>query len=280
MTRLARKALRGLRRGGLPLKPSAPGRSGGSPGADAPKTPSSGRLRWQGALERWKELAPDGAAAKEGAALMLDDFPVFMGPPKGPPIGAPADMVSPPSALPPLEDTAVVAAVMPALEDTLSSAPFEAEVEDEAFFDEIAESRLAGAGFDAAWSAAADGDFRFLGLFLRLGRSLESRDSAGRTLLMAAAGGGQQVMLAFLLQIGADQTLEDDDGFTALHHAVSAGSYEVTATLLRHGADAAHAASDGPTPKELAAEAAAADRHADARRIAELFIAGPGGSSV
>ena len=36
----------------------------------------------------------------------------------------------------------------------------------------------------------------------------------------------------------------------------------------------------GPTPKELAAEAAAADRHADARRIAELFIAGPGGSSV
>ena len=84
--------------------------------------------------------------------------------------------------------------------------------------------------------------------------------------------------LAFLLQIGADQTLEDDDGFTALHHAVSAGSYEVTATLLRHGADAAHAASDGPTPKELAAEAAAADRHADARRIAELFIAGPGGS--
>ena len=70
-------------------------------------------------------------------------------------------------------------------------APFEAEVEDEAFFDEIAESRLAGAGFDAAWSAAADGDFRFLGLFLRLGRSLESRDFAGRTLLMAAAGGGQ-----------------------------------------------------------------------------------------
>ena len=47
---------------------------------------------------------------------------------------------------------------------------------------------------------AREGDFRFMGLWLRLGRPLDDIEGRGETLLIAAVGVGQHVMLAFLLQ--------------------------------------------------------------------------------
>ena len=50
---------------------------------------------------------------------------------------------------------------------------------------------------------AREGDFRFMGLWLRLGRPLDDIEGRGETLLIAAVGVGQHVMLAFLLQARA-----------------------------------------------------------------------------
>ena len=52
----------------------------------------------------------------------------------------------------------------------------------------------------AAWAAAREGDFRFMGLWLRLARPLDELGGKGETLLVATINVGQHVMLAFLLQ--------------------------------------------------------------------------------
>ena len=70
----------------------------------------------------------------------------------------------------------------------------------EASLEELALSKAQTASMSAGWVAAREGDFRFMGLWLRLGRPLDDIEGRGETLLIAAVGVGQHVMLAFLLQ--------------------------------------------------------------------------------
>ena len=73
----------------------------------------------------------------------------------------------------------------------------------EASLEELALSKARTASMSAGWVAAREGDFRFMGLWLRLGRPLDNIEGRGETLLIAAVGVGQHVMLAFLLQARA-----------------------------------------------------------------------------
>ena len=138
----------------------------------------------------------------------------------------------------------------------------------EASLEELALSKAQTASMSSAWVAAREGDFRFMGLWLRLGKPLDASESKGETLLMAASAAGQHIMLAFLLQIGANPNAEDAKGYTALHHAAIGGKVSSVEVLLRHNAGTDHQAHmDGFSPLHAAASAPN-----NARQLVELLL--------
>ena len=138
----------------------------------------------------------------------------------------------------------------------------------EASLEELALAKAQTASMSSAWVAAREGDFRFMGLWLRLGKPLDASESKGETLLMAASAAGQHIMLAFLLQIGANPNAEDAKGYTALHHAAIGGKVSSVEVLLRHNAGTDHQAHmDGFSPLHAAASAPN-----NARQLVELLL--------
>ena len=86
--------------------------------------------------------------------------------------------------------------------------------------------------------SAGIGDLKALRFLMRLGASLEDRESmAGATALMWASGTGQKAIVTWLLDHGATVNAVNDQDTTALMEAAQSGHVEIMETLIAAGAD-------------------------------------------
>jgi serine/threonine protein kinase len=116
---------------------------------------------------------------------------------------------------------------------------------------------------DAFTRVVEKGDTDAVDLFLAAGMSPDTRDSHGKTALIAAASGGSDEISRKLLSKGADPNARAGDGSTALMEAAQNDHKKTTGVLLENNSDVNLADNDGRT----ALIRAAARGHSEMVRI-------------
>jgi len=106
--------------------------------------------------------------------------------------------------------------------------------------------------FTSIHEAAAAGNARGIVAFLQKGVSVDSKDSNGKTPLMAASESGMSRVIPLLLLRNAGINMLDKQGNTALHYGVAKKHARVVSELLSNNADAEIKNSKGQTAKDLA----------------------------
>lgn len=102
--------------------------------------------------------------------------------------------------------------------------------------------------------AASNGNARGILAFIQEGINVDSKDSTGKTPLMAATNSDMSRVIPILLDQGASINETDNEGNTALHLAASKGSTRIIQILINSGADVYIVNDAGQTPRELAEE--------------------------
>jgi hypothetical protein len=106
--------------------------------------------------------------------------------------------------------------------------------------------------FVSIHEAAAAGNARGIVAFLQKGVSVDSKDSSGKTPLMAASESGMSRVIPLLLLQHAGINMLDEQGNTALHYGVAKKHAKVVSELLSNSANAEIRNSKGQTAKDLA----------------------------
>lgn len=102
--------------------------------------------------------------------------------------------------------------------------------------------------------AVTEGDTTSLLQWIKSTKSIDAKDTTGRTALHLASERGEDVCMRLLLENGADPLSVDNKLQTPLHLLASKGHGRMVKMLLDRGADPMVTNSDGKSAMDLAAD--------------------------